>query len=166
MTIWLWKISPGLHLHPMTQPSTYHFTLKPNDHIWLWQISPGLHLHPMTQPSAYYFTLKPNDPMIMNNLSWTSPSSNDSIINMPLDLETKWPCDYEKYLLDLTCIHFTSELNDQMIMNSLSWTSPASSDSAISIPLHLKTKWPYDYEKSLLDFTCIQWLNHQHTNSF
>ena len=153
MTIWLWKTSPGLHLHPTTQPWKYDFTLKPNDHKiikhfpgtypasdestmqirlhletkWPYdykKYSPGLHLHPTTQPCKYDFTLKPNDHMIIKQKNtWTSPASEDSTMQIRFHFTSKWPYDYKKN----------------------TWTSPASDDSTMQIQLHLTTKWPSEH---------------------
>ena len=111
--------------------------------------------------------------------------------------------DYKEPLLDFTCIrrlnhtYTTSPWNQLNIWlpKNLSWTSPACDDSTMQIRLHLKTKWPYDYQKTFpglhlhpatqpckydftlkpnvhmtikkpfLDFTCIRRLNHVNTTS-
>ena len=87
--------------------------------IWLWNISPRLHLHWMTQPFEYEFTLEPNDHMIMENLPETSPAPDDSTIRIRVHLRTKWPYDYEKCPRDFTCTRWfnnsdTSLPKDQM----------------------------------------------------
>ena len=201
MTIWVWKISPRLHLHPpMTQPYKNEFTLEPNDHvitknlpetspasddptIWkrvhlapndhIWRIYQGLHMPPMTQPFGYEFTLEPNDHMIMKNLSETSPKPDDSTNRMRVHLRTKWPYYYEKisprlHLRPMTQLfgyEITLEPNDHMIMKNLPETSPVLNDSIIRIRVHLRIKWPYDYEKPSRDFTCIRLLNLAKTSS-
>ena len=106
--------------------------------IRLLKTSPWLHLHPTTQPCKYDFTLKPNDHMIIKNLPWTSPASDDSTMQIWLYPKIKWPYDYKKPPPDFTI----------WISENLSWTSPASDDSTMQIRLHFKTKWPYDYQKT------------------
>ena len=196
MTIWLWKISPRLHLHPMIQPFEYELSLETNDHMIMKNL-PGLHLHPMAQPFEYEFTLKPDDHMIMKNLLGASPAPDDSTIQIRVHLRTRWPYNYDKSPWDFICtrklnhsntsspynqmtiwlwkmslglhLHpktqpfdyeFTLEPNAHMIMKNLPETSPAPDDSTIRIRVHLKTKWPCDYENSRRDFTCSRWLNH------
>ena len=72
---------------------------------------PGLHLHPPTQPCKYDFTLKPNDHMIIKNLPWTSPASNDSTMQIRLHLKTKCTYDYKTPPLDFTCIQGLNNAN-------------------------------------------------------
>ena len=110
--------------------------------------------------------------MIMKNLPETSPAPDDPTMRIRVHLKTKWPYDYKKSLgLDLHPMtqpfeyEFTLEANDHMIMKNLPKTSPATDDSTMQRQLHLETKWPYDYKKPLLDFTCIQRLNHTNTTS-
>ena len=110
---------------------------------------------------------------LLKNLPRTSPAPDDSAMQTRLRLKTKWPYDYKKtspglhlHLTTQPCEYdFILKPNAYMIIKNLTWTSPASNDSTMQIRLHLKTKWPYDYKKPPLDFTCIQRLNHVNTTS-
>ena len=151
MTIWLWKIPPRLHLHPMTQSFEYEFTLESNDR----KIFPRLQLHPMTQPFEHEFTLEPNDHMIMKNLydhmimknlPKTSPATpDDSTIRKRVHLRTKWPYDYGKYPQDVTCTRWLNHSNTKSPYNQMTiwfWK--------ISLGLHLHTMaQPFKYEFTL-----------------
>ena len=170
--------------------------------IWLSKISPGIHLRTMTQAFEYELTLGPNDHMIMTNLPGTSPAPDDSTFRIRVHLRTKWPYDYEKPPRDSTCtgwlnhantsspqnqmtiwlwkislgLHLhpmtqpfeyeiTLEPNYHMIMKNPPETSPAPDESNIRIRVDLRTKWRYAYEKYPRDFTCTRWLNHSNTRS-
>ena len=82
--------------------------------IWLWKISPRLHLHPMTQPFEYEFTLEPNDHMIMKNIPGTSPVPDDSTIRIRFHRRTKWPYDYEKSFRDFTWTRWLNHSNTSL----------------------------------------------------
>ena len=161
MTIWLWKISRDF---TCARWLNHSYTSSPYNQmtIWFWRISPRLHLRPMTQPFEYEFPLEPNDHMIMKNLPGTSPAPDDSTIWIRVHLRTKWPYFYEKYPKtspapeDSTIrirVHLRTKWPYDSVMNNFPETSPAPDDSTIRIRVHLRTKWPYDYEKSLRDFT-------------
>ena len=93
-TVYFWKISRRLHLHPMTEPFEYEVTLEPNDHLLMKNL-------PQTSPAADDSTIRIRVHLRIKwpkNLPKTSTAPNDSTIRTQVHLRTKWPYDYEKSL--------------------------------------------------------------------
>ena len=172
MTIWLWTIFPRLHLRPMTQPFECEITLEPNDYMILTNL-------PRTSPAHDDSTIRirvhlrttwPYDyvkyPRDFACARWLNHSNTSSPWNLMTILVGKiFPRLHLHPMTEPFEYEFTLEPNDHMIWKNLPGTSPAPDDSTIRARVHLRTKWPYDYEKSPCDFTCNRWLNHSHTSS-
>ena len=84
------KNLPGLHLHPMIQPTTYDFTLdqrtkEPYD----YKKSPRTPLASDDSTHNIRLHLRPKDHIIIKNLPRTPPASDDSTHNIRLHLRPK-----------------------------------------------------------------------------
>ena len=133
--------SPRLHLHPTTQPCKYDFSLEQRT-IWLKQT---LRDFTCIRLLNHANTTSPwnKGPYDYKKLSWTSPASDYSTMQIRLHLRTK----------------------DHMIMKQLPKTYPASDDFTVRIRLHLRTTDHMITKKTSWDLTCIRWLYNANTIS-